>query len=67
VTAPRIARNCVGHYLIVGLRLNQVLRRELEAEGWRWARGLRRGGGYFTDDLTLAEQTAVRLGLEIRR
>ena len=67
MTGPRIARNCVGQYLIVGLRLNQTLRRELEAEGWRWARGLRRGGGYFTDESAVAGQTAARLGLEIRR
>lgn len=67
MTGPRIARNCVDQYLIVGLGLNPWLRRELEAEGWRWAGGLRRGGNYFTEDEALAEQTAARLGLEIRR
>ena len=67
MTRPRIGRNCVGQYLIVGLRLNPSLRRELEAEGWRWARRLPRGGNYFIEDDTVAEQTAARLGLDIRR
>ncbi len=65
MTVARIARNCVDQYLIVGLRLNPSLRRELEPEGWRWAPGLRPGGSYFTDNAAVAEQTAARLGLEI--
>ena len=65
MTAPRIAHNCVGQYLIVGLRLNEALRLVFETEGWRWARRLPRGGNYFTEDQALAEQTAARLGLEI--
>ena len=67
MTDPRIARNCVGQYLIVGLRLNQALRRELETDGRQWARRLPRGANYFTEDHALAEQTAARLGLEVRR